>query len=226
VSKVIAVLLFVCGALAAAGRAAHAQDSWLPIKGDDGSPVSNHRVPVELASEIERLPGIVVLGKRDGDVTLFEFYDLNCPYCRKAAPEIAEIVRADKDLKLVLVPFPVLSIASIQASRVEIALATLAKPRQFYDFHRKVYAGRGVVDGARALAAAKDVGFDAEKLTKAADDDRVSEIMKSHVRLGDALGLAATPSFVIKGVAIVGYPGRKALESIVQSIRRCDNLMC
>jgi protein-disulfide isomerase len=46
------------------------------------------------------------------------------------------------------------------------------------------------------------------------------------VRLGDALGLAATPSFFIKGVAIVGYPGRKALESIVQSIRRCDNLMC
>jgi protein-disulfide isomerase len=225
VRKVIAILLALGGILAA-GPLAHAHDSSFPINGDDGSPVSNHRVPVELASEIERLPGVVVLGNRDGGVTLFEFYDLNCPYCRKAAVEIAEVVRVDKDLKLILVPFPVLSIASIQASRVEIALATLATPRQFYDFHRRVYAGRGVIDGARSLAVAKDLGFDTKKLTEAADDDRISDVMKSHVRLGDALGLAATPSFVIKDVAIVGYPGRKSLQGIVQSVRRCDNVVC
>jgi hypothetical protein len=50
--------------------------------------------------------------------------------------------------------------------------------------------------------------------------------MKSHVRLGNALGLAATPSFVVKDVAILGYPGRKTLESIVQSVRRCGNVVC
>lgn len=224
--KVIAILLVLCGTAAATGPSAYAQDNSLPIKGDDGSSVSNHRVPVEIAGEIERLPGIVTLGNHDGAVTLFEFYDLNCPYCRKAAPEIAEIVRADKELKLILVPFPVLSIASIQASRVEIALASLAAPQKFYDFHRRVYASRGVVDGARSLVVAKDLGFDAKKLTEAADDDRVSEVMKLHVRLGDALGLAATPSFVIKGVAIVGYPGRKTLEGIIQSVRRCNDVVC
>jgi protein-disulfide isomerase len=225
VRKAIPGLLVLCGIVAVA-PATRAQDNWFPLKGDDGAPVSNHRVPVELANEIERLPGIVTLGNPAGDVTLVEFYDLNCPYCRKAAPDIAEIVRADKELKLILVPFPVLSIASIQGSRIEIALAALATPGQFYDFHRKIYAGRGVVDGARTLAVAKDAGFDAKKLTEAADQDQVSEVMKSHVRLGNALGLAATPSFVIKGVAIVGYPGRKALDSIVQSVRRCDNVVC
>ena len=50
--------------------------------------------------------------------------------------------------------------------------------------------------------------------------------MKSHVQLGNALRLAATPSFVVKGVAIIGYPGRTALETIVQSVHRCDNVVC
>lgn len=222
--KVIAIVLLSCGVLAAAP--ARAADDAAVLTGDDGSPVSNHRVTAELAGAIERLPGIVALGNPHGGVTLFEFYDLNCPYCRKAAPEIAELVRADKDLRLVLVPFPVLSIQSIQAGRVEIALASLAPPRTFYDFHRKVYEGRGPVDGARALAVAKELGFDPKALTAAADDDGIAETMKAHVRLGNALGLAATPSFVIKDVAILGYPGRSALGAIVQAVRRCGDVAC
>jgi len=226
VRKVVGISLVLCGIFAAASPAARAQGSQFPLKGDDGSPVANHRVAADLASETERQPGIVILGNGDGDVTLVEFYDLNCPYCRKAAPEIAAMLGADKKLKLILMPFPVLSIASIQAGRVEIALASLATPAQFYDFHRKAYAGRGVIDGDRALAVAKELGFGTKELTEAANDYRVTDAMKSHVRLGNALGLAATPSFVVKDVAILGYPGRKALESIVQSVRRCGNVVC
>jgi len=224
--KVVAISLVLFGFACATNPPGRAQDSAFPITADDGSPISNHRVTAELSSAIEQLPGIVVIGNHDGHVTLFEFYDLNCPYCRKAAPEIAKMLHADKDLKLILVPFPVLSIASIQASRVEIALASLATPQQFYDFHHRVYAGRGVVDGDRALAVAKTLGFEPKAVTEAANDDRVSETMKSHVRLGNALDLAATPSFVIKDVAIVGYPGAKSLQAIVQSVRRCGNVVC
>jgi protein-disulfide isomerase len=226
VRKAFGILLVLCGIVAAAVPAARAQGRELPLSGDDGSPVANHRVASELANETERLPGIVTLGNRDGDVTLVEFYDLNCPYCRKAAPEIAAMLGADNKLKLILMPFPVLSIASIQAGRVEIAVAGLATPAQFYDFHHRVYAGRGTVDGTRALGVAKELGFEIAALTEAANDDRVTETMKSHVRLGNALGLAATPSFVIKGVAILGYPGRKALEAMVQSVRRCGDVVC
>jgi protein-disulfide isomerase len=225
VRNAVGRLLVVCGIFAAIGPAALAQGRQFPLKGDDGAPVANHRV-AERASEIERQAGIVTLGNQDGDVTLVEFYDLNCPYCRKAAPEIATLLSRDKKLKLILVPFPVLSIASIEAARVEIALASLATPAQFYDFHRSIFAGRGVIDGTRALAVAKELGFGANEMIEAANDDRVTEAMKSHVRLGDALRLAATPAFVVKGVAILGYPGRKALESIVRSARRCDNVVC
>lgn len=59
-----------------------------------------------------------------------------------------------------------------------------------------------------------------------ANRDDITNVTKSHVRLGDALGLSATPSFVIKGVAILGYPSRKALESIIRSAHRCNRVVC
>jgi protein-disulfide isomerase len=183
-------------------------------------------VPVELESQIEELPGVIVVGNAHGDVTLVEFYDLNCPFCRKAASDIEAVVRADDELRLVLVPFPVLGVPSIQAGRVELAVGKLTTPEKFYEFHRGIYAGRGVVDGERALAVAKQLGLSIEQVTKVANDDAITEMMKAHVRLGNSLGLAATPAFVIKGAAILGYPGKKALENIVKSIRTCDQVAC
>jgi protein-disulfide isomerase len=212
--------------LAVAVETAHAQLAWYPIMGEDGTPVANHRVPVELESQIAGLPGKVVVGNPHGDVTLVEFYDLNCPFCRAASADLDDLVRKDNELKLVLVPFPVLSLASIQAGRVELAVAGMIDAARFYQYHQRLYAGRGVVDGARALAAAHGFVFNLKQLVAAANADIINETLKMHVRLGDALGLAATPSFVIKGVAIVGYPGRAALAKIVQSVRRCDKVAC
>src|SRR5271166_289321 len=141
--------LFVAVAIAllsTVGTRAQSESSWYPLKADDGTDVVNYRVPVELESRIEALPGIVIVKNPHGDVTLVEFYDLNCPYCRKAASDIAALVKSDNELKLVLVPFPVLGISSIQAGRVEFALARLATPQQFFEFNHRIFSGRGVVD--------------------------------------------------------------------------------
>jgi len=223
----IQTIIFLLLAIASLAGPARAQSdlSLYAITGENGTAVANHGVPIELESQIETLPGIVVVGNPRGDVTIVEFYDLNCPYCRKAAGDVAELLKADKELRVVLVPLPVLGIPSIAASRVELAVAALAKPR-FYEFHRKVYAGRGVVDGNRALAVARELGLSPEQVIAAANDDAITEAMKSHVRLADAMGLAATPSFVIKGVAIVGHPGRAALAGIIRAIRACDRIVC
>ncbi len=228
-NAIIVPLILAAAALVQASLlpgTAGAQDGWYAITSDKGEAVQNFRVPVELGSEIERLPGAVVVGNPRGDVTIAEFYDLNCPYCRQAAPEIARLVATDKELRLVLVPFPVLSVASIEAARVELAVSHMIPARKFYQFHHDVFAGRGVMDGTRALAVAKALGLDSTRVIAAANEDTISETMKAHVRLGNALGLSATPSFVIKGVAILGYPGPKALEEIAKSVRRCDNVVC
>jgi protein-disulfide isomerase len=198
--------------------------SEYPLTNDDGSPLPNHTV--RLIGPIDRLPGVVVVANPKGKTTLYEFYDLNCPYCRAASVDISSMVERDQNLRLVLVPFPVLGIPSIMAGRVELAVAKLGTPKQFYDFHRKIYAQRGTVDGQRALAVASSLGFDQKALLKAGDGDDITEIMKNHLSLGDSLGLAATPSFVIEGVAILGYPGRKPLQAIVDAASACGKVMC
>jgi protein-disulfide isomerase len=196
----------------------------IPLTGDDGQLVPNHAV--KLLGPIDTLPGVVTVGNPNGKTALVEFYDLNCPYCRIASTDIADMVDLDRELKLVLVPFPVLGVPSIAASRVELAVAKLGTPAQFYDFHRKVYAQRGVTDGARALEIARGLGLDIEALAKLGDSDEITATMKDHVRLGDSLGLAATPAFIIDSVAILGYPGRYRLQAIVDASAACGKIVC
>lgn len=206
--------------------AAQSARSQYPILGVDGTRVLNHAIAPELNGAAERMPGAVTVGNPRGDVTLVEFYDLNCPYCRRASDDVDAILREDRELKLVLVPFPVLGVASILAGRVELAVAKIASADQFYRFHRRIYAGRGVIDGNRALATARELKLDERRLLEIADTDDITETMKAHVRLGNALGLVATPSFVIGGVAIVGHPGRDNLQKIVGAVRRCGKVVC
>ena len=198
----------------------------LPITADDGSPIMNHQIMPERTAAAEKLPGAVVAANPAGDVTLVEFYDLNCPYCRKASDDIDALLAADKKLRLVLVPFPVLGIPSIQAGRVEMAVAKAVPPATFYRYHRKLYEGRGTIDGQRALAAMEPFKLDQQKIVNAANDDGITEIMKAHVRFADRLGLKATPSYLIHDVAIQGHPGRKTLQGIIESIRKCGKAVC
>ena len=199
-------------------------ESELPLTADNGDRLANHTV--KLPGPIDQLPGVVVAVNPTGKITLVEFYDLNCPYCRAASTDIADMVDLDPQLRLVLVPFPVLGIASIEASRIELAVAKLATPKQFYEFYRKVYAQRGTTDGNRAFDIARGLGLDAKKLIAVGNSDDVTEQMKSHVQLGNDLGLAATPSFIIGGVAIVGYPGRYHLQALVDAMNTCGKVLC
>ncbi len=196
----------------------------IPLTGDDGQLVPNHAV--KLLGPIDKLPGVVTVGNPNGKTTLVEFYDLNCPYCRIASSDIADMVDLDRELKLVLVPFPVLGIPSIAASRVELAVAKLGTPQQFYDFHRKIYAQRGTADGPRALEVAHGLGFDEKALIKLGDSDQITKTMKNLVSLGDSLGLAATPSFIVGNLAILGYPGRYRLQAIIDAASTCGKAVC
>ncbi|HVZ54923.1 MAG TPA: thioredoxin domain-containing protein [Pseudolabrys sp.] len=222
ITRLIAAVILVV----VAPLAAFADEGYYPIKADDGSTIANHRVPVELESQIEKLPGVVIVGNPHGDVTLNEFYDVNCPFCRKASADIDKLLRSNPELRLVLVPFPVLGIPSIQGTRVELAVQKLTSAQKFYEFHRALDSSRGTVDGNRALAAARTIGLDPAEVIKLGNDDALADVMKAHVHLGDQLGIQVTPGLVIKGVAFLGYPGPKALAGIINAVEKCDAVMC
>lgn len=223
-----ALALAVCldglyGAAQARDRAMMSVSQY-PLVGDDGQRIANHAVT--LPGPIEQFPGAVTVANPNGRTTLIEFYDLNCPFCRIASVDIRDLVDTDPDLKLVLVPYPILGPNSVAASRVELAVAKLGTARQFYQFYRKIYAQRGATDGTRALAVAGELGFNEGTVSALGDSEQTTQIMKAHLALGSALGLNATPSFIIGGVAILGYPGRDALQGIIDAVSACGKVIC
>ncbi len=197
-----------------------------PIKAYDGETIANFELKPALAARLDKLPGKVPVGNLNGDVTLLQFYDLNCPYCREAAADIDTLVRSDSNLKLIFVPYAVLSVASVRGAMVEIAAAKQLTPDQYLEFHRRIYANRGTIDGPKVLAVAKDMGLDPQKLASIANTEATLNILRDNATFGGEAGLAATPAYVIDGVAIVGHPGLKPLQTVIAAVRACGKVVC
>ena len=222
ISLGLALVFCLFGAVAAMAQ----MPARYPIKADDGDTIANFDLKPGFSARLDKLPGKVAVGDLNGDVTLMQFYDLNCPYCREAAADIDTLVRADKKLKLVFVPYAVLSVASVRGAMVEIAAAKELTPEQYLDFHKRIYANRGTIDGPKVLAVAKDMGLDPQKLAGVANTEATLNILRDNATFGGEAGLAATPAYVVDGVAIVGHPGLKALQSVVRSVRACGKVVC
>lgn len=224
------VLGAAAGALALAGMAARptralAQaGSLFPLAADDGGQVYNYRLPADLS--VEGLPGVVWTGAASPDVVLVEYFDYNCPFCRKAAAALDALLRAEPGLKLGLVNDPVLGVGSVQAAKVQQAVLRAAGPATAYAFHRAVYAERGPVDGPLVLRVAGGMGLDAHAIEAAADLPQVGGVIKRQAELCASLGFDATPAFSTGNVGFLGYPGPRALAKIVSDVKRCDKLAC
>ena len=134
-------------------------------------------------------------------------------------------MRSDKSLKMVFVPYPILSAQSVEGGRVELALREMGA-KQFLEFRQRIYKTRGTIDGARSLAVVKEMGIDPAKVIELANAPRLTETLKAHAQLASAAKLFATPSYIVAGVAIVGHPGLKTLQSVVRSARKCKAVVC
>lgn len=163
------------------------------------------RVPLELAMQAEQLDCAVVLGNPKGDVTMVEFFDYNCSFCKVSGRELDRVLKADPDLKYVLINLAVLGIPSVLAHKVALGYLTLHGPERYGALHRRYMALSGTLDGDRALAEAVALGANRARLTDAANDDRIGAMLKQSVDLADNLGLGATPSFLVGADAYVGY---------------------
>ncbi|MBV9261524.1 MAG: thioredoxin domain-containing protein [Pseudolabrys sp.] len=217
------VLSLVFSGAFAAGQFGTAQ---YPIRMEDGDEVTNFALSAELNAALGKLTGQVPVGNLNGDVTVYQFYDLNCPYCREAAADVDDLIKADKKLKLVFVPYAVLSVQSVQGALIEIGASKVATPEQFFDFHRRIYMARGTIDGPKTLQAAKEAGLDANKVAALGNTQDGLDTLRANADFGSKAKLMATPAYVINGVAILGHPGLKTLQKIVAAVRACGKVVC
>lgn len=184
------------------------------------------RVASELANEVPDLPGLVKLGSRTPDVTLYEFFDYNCPYCKRSASHVRGIVKADRNLQYVLVNYAVLGVGSIQATKVALAFAKGRSPEAYLTFHEKLFALKGPVDGTRALGVAASLGADRNKLTALANDDGVGKEALAMAQLGNSLGFNATPSYLVGTEGFGGYIDTADKQRLVANFRKCERSTC
>jgi protein-disulfide isomerase len=184
------------------------------------------RLPTELVAEIMTLPGRVILGNRQGDATLIEFFDYNCGFCKRSAADIRPLLQSDPNLRYVLINYAVLGEASIEASRVALAHSMQNTSGGYLALHEALFRLRGRVDALRALAASAELGSKRDKLITDADSDRVTDALKKAALLGENLGLSATPAFVAGREGVVGYVDLPAKRKALANLRRCEAVAC
>jgi protein-disulfide isomerase len=167
-----------------------------------------------------------VVGNPSGDVTLVEFFDYNCGYCKRALADLKGLVKRDPKLRIVLKDFPVLGPESLAASKVGLAAKLQIQGDKLFDFHSRLLETRGTVTGERGLAVAKEIGLDLARLQKDMEGPEVRAALAENAMLADKLGLTGTPAFVVGGEVISGAVGLEPLRQAVASVRQCGNATC
>jgi protein-disulfide isomerase len=181
-----------------------------------------HRAAViENKATLFTSPHQVVLGNPQGNVTMVEFFDYNCGYCKRAMSDMLDLIKTDNNLKFVLKEFPVLGEGSVEAARVAVAARMQdATGKKYIEFHQKLLGGRGGADKMRALAVAKEVGFDMPRLERDMGSDEVKKTIEENMKLAEALGVSGTPSYVVGEEVVVGAVGLDTLREKIGAERK------
>ena len=168
---------------------------------------------------LERDPNAPVLGNVDGDVTIVEFFDYNCPYCKRVKPEIQALMAADPDIRLVYREWPILGEGSVFAARAALAARNQGK---YEEFHWAMMGLQGRAEEASILNAAVEIGLDADKLRADMDAPEINEHIQTSMELAAALGFNGTPSFVIGEALVLGFIKTAQFEGYVAAAREAE----
>ncbi len=161
-------------------------------------------------------PQSPVAGNPNGNVTLVEFFDYRCPYCKQVEPSLEKLIGDDHQLRFVFKEFPVLGPDSEVAARVALA----AKQQGKYDaFHRAMMNTPGHIDSAAIYKVAASVGLDVDRVKQDMNSPDVEKELKANLDLGNALDLNGTPSFIVGNTIVPGAISADELKQLIADAR-------
>ncbi|WP_075223101.1 DsbA family protein [Acuticoccus yangtzensis] len=153
-------------------------------------------------------------GNPDGTITVVEFFDYNCPYCRKVKPEVVELLENDERIRYVFKEFPILSASSAQAARAALGVWASA-PDKYWDVHQALMGHEGTLTEAQIQAAIEGAGLDWSEIVARGDADDITAKIRETMQVAGRLNINGTPSFVIGNEVIPGFVDAKQLEAAV-----------
>lgn len=173
-------------------------------------------VLVQKRNEIFEDPASPVGGNPSGDVTLVEFFDYNCPYCRRAAPVLADAEKADPGLRIVYKEFPILGPGSTFAARAALASRLQGK---YHALHAALMEHKGQITESSTLQVAQEVGLDVDRLTQDMNDPAIAKAIERNLQLAQDLHITGTPSFVIGDHVVRGLVDLSTLQKLIAERR-------
>lgn len=161
-------------------------------------------------------PNAPIMGNPDGDVTVVEFFDYNCGYCRRAFKDLQALVVKDSNVKVLFREFPILSEGSLIAARAALAAA---KQNKYVAFHTAMMEASKTIDETVVMDVAAQIGLDVAQLRKDMHSSDVNDHISTSRELARALNFNGTPAFVVGKNAIGGMVPLNRLVTLVQSAR-------
>lgn len=173
----------------------------------------------ENAKELFHSSTAPVAGNLKGDVTVVEFFDYNCGYCKKALPDLAAVMQSDKNVRVVLKEFPILSKGSEEAAKIALAAKMQGK---YWDFHLAMLASQGQANEATALKVAEKAGLDMVRLKKEMTSAEVKKEIDDTRALAQKMGISGTPHFLVGDKVIAGAPENlgEVLTTHISDVRK------
>lgn len=156
-------------------------------------------------------------GAKDGDVVLVEFFDFNCPFCRKSAADVDRLLKEDPGLKVVFRDMPVLGPDS---EHFAVASLSAAQQNRYRKFYSAVFAGQGALNQERLIRSVRQAGLDEGKVANDLQSKALRDEVEKNLSLGRALGLTGTPSYVVGNRILSGAVGYDELKAAVEEARQ------
>ncbi len=167
-------------------------------------------------AEIYDDPSSPVGGNPRGDVTIVEFFDYRCPYCKQTQPMIETMLKEDSKLRIVYKEFPILGPESVYASRVALAARMQGK---YVAFHQAMMNTKGKITEDVILKVAASVGTDIARARKDMDAPEIAAVIGKNLTLADALDVEGTPAFIVGDKVIPGALDLDELKRLVADAR-------
>ncbi|MCF8496490.1 MAG: DsbA family protein [Alphaproteobacteria bacterium] len=157
------------------------------------------------------------IGNPKASVTVVEYIDFNCGYCKRALVDVIDVVKNDPDVRIVFHEMPILSAESLMASQWALAAH---KQGKYFDFHKALMQQRGQLTIAALKRMAEETGLDPAQMEKDAASDTVKDTLDKSVSVARDIGIQGTPAFVINGELFPGYLGEGGLKEAIENARK------
>lgn len=171
----------------------------------------------EFISSLKKQKNLPATGNKKGDITIVEFFDYNCGYCRKALNEIQTVLKGDDNIKVIFIDMPILGPTSLEAAKWSLAANEIG---EYFKFHQAVMEHNGPKEEQNLEKIAKDLGLDAKKMKKIKESDKIQKQIDENLLQARTIGISGTPGFIIGDEVSPGFIPAAQIKDIIAQARK------